>query len=234
MAAACDNPAVTAPRPTGFAALTLDGFGERLASAAPVPGGGSAAAVVGSLAAALVVMVARLSDRPRYAEHAETHARALAAAEAARGRFLALADEDAAAYAAYAAALKLPRDTGPEQAARKLAVAAAARGAAVVPLETVRLCGEVVALIEALCGRTNVNAASDLDVAAHLLGAAAAGAAANVRVNLPALDDERFSAALEQEAAALEATIVAAVAAVHDRVVSGEPRHAETREPARR
>ena len=96
----------------GFAGLTLDSFTRLLASAEPVPGGGSAAAVAASLAASLTAMVARLSGgRPRYAAHAGTHSRSLSVGDTARSRFLELADEDARAYAAYAAARKLPKDT---------------------------------------------------------------------------------------------------------------------------
>ncbi|HEU4797934.1 MAG TPA: cyclodeaminase/cyclohydrolase family protein, partial [bacterium] len=42
--------------------LTIGHFLERLASSDPTPGGGSAAAFAGAIAAALVAMVARLSQ----------------------------------------------------------------------------------------------------------------------------------------------------------------------------
>lgn len=185
--------------------LTLAEYGDQLASSEPVPGGGSASAVVGGFAAALIAMVARLSvDRPRYAEHAAAHTRALAAAEAARPRFLELAEQDATAYAAYAAAIKLPRATEAEQAERLRAMREAAHGAALAPLEIVRLCRSLIDQVEALAGRSNVNAASDLEVAGQLLGAAAAGAAANVRINLSGLGDPAEADRIEGEVGSLE------------------------------
>ena len=88
-----------------FASLTLAEFSARLASAEPVPGGGSASAIAGSIAASLLAMVARLSlDRPKYEPYRATNERALETAEAARVRLLALAEDDAVAYAAFSAA----------------------------------------------------------------------------------------------------------------------------------
>src|SRR5687768_12716139 len=174
--------------------LTLAEFIERLASEEPVPGGGSASAVAGSLAAALLAMVARLSlGRPKYVAYESTNERALSLAESARARLLQLADDDANAYGAYAAARKMVKETSDQQAQRAAAIRAAARAASEVPLAVVRECAVLLDEIAVVAGRSNLNAASDLEVGARLCAAAARGAAANVMINLPQVDDERYA-----------------------------------------
>lgn len=145
------------------------------------------------MAASLMSMVASLSaGRPKYAPFAATLERAAAVGNDARRRLLELADEDSEAYDAFARAMKLPRETPGEVGVRQEAMRAAARAATEVPLEVVRVCRTVVAELESLAGRSNLNAASDLVVGALLTDAAARGAAANVYINLPSVGDPEF------------------------------------------
>lgn len=193
-----------------------------LASAAPTPGGGSAAAIAGALGASLTAMVARLSqDRPRYAEHAALHSEALAAADAARGHFLELADADASAYSAYRAARRLPQASDEEVMSRDAASRVAAREATSVPLAVVQECHRQIELIERLVGRSNASAASDLGVAALLIESAARAAAANALVNLAAVGDETFAAAVTSEVAERLGQIHGAAARTQEQVGVG-------------
>lgn len=208
-----------------FRDLTVRAFVDRLASSAPVPGGGSASAVAASLGAGLVAMVASLSEgRPRYAEHAELHADVAVRGRELADRLLTIADDDSAAYGNFSRAAKLPRETPDEQAARAGAMRAAARAAAEVPLRCMEACLEVVEVAEALAGRSNVNAASDLDVAALLAEAAARGAAANVKINLPSVGDDAYAAETGFRVDALLAETSRAATLVHDTVASGVAR----------
>jgi formiminotetrahydrofolate cyclodeaminase len=208
--------------------MTLDAFIQLLGSAMPSPGGGAASAVAASCGAALVAMVASLSvDRPKYAAYSASHARHGDAGRELAARFLALADEDAHAYAAFAAALKLPRETDTEKAVRTAAIRASARVAAEAPLRTLEACRDVVAGSEGLAGRSNLNASSDLTVASRLAEAAAHGAAENVLVNLPSLGDEGLADELRGRVEALLAEIEELAEATRAHVERGELRDPE-------
>lgn len=208
--------------PASLAQLSLSEFSDMLASAEPVPGGGSASAVAAGLAASLLAMVSRLSlDRPKYEPFAEHNRLSLEAGDAARRRFLALAEEDARAYSAFVAARRLPKETADEQVLREAQVREAARQAAEVPLAMVRECASLMDHIGSIAGRSNLNASSDLEVAARLCLAASRGAAANVRINLPSAGDARYTGAVTAELEGLLHGMERAASQVSQRVARG-------------
>jgi glutamate formiminotransferase/formiminotetrahydrofolate cyclodeaminase len=176
---------------------TLDGWIDELAGAAPAPGGGSAAALTGSLAGALVAMVARLTiGRKAYAA-VEARAQAiLTEAETLRGDLRRLVDEDATAYGVVSAAYKIAKD----DPGRPRAIDAALLGAAQTPLETARRAARVAALAREIGTIGNKNARSDAKVAEGLARAALAGAVENVKVNVASLSDPAAGKALLEAA----------------------------------
>ncbi|HEX9283342.1 MAG TPA: glutamate formimidoyltransferase [Gemmatimonadales bacterium] len=183
---------------------SLDGWIEQLAGGTPVPGGGSAAALAGSLAGALVAMVARLTlGRKAYAGVQDRAAVVLREADALRAELRRLVDEDAAAYARVSAAYKLAKgDPG-----RARAVDEALVGAAQAPIEVARRAARLVALAREIGTIGNKNARSDAKVAEGLAQAALAGAAENVRVNVASLSNPALGKSLLDEAGRLAGVV---------------------------
>src|SRR4051795_31032 len=108
--------------------LSVREFGERLASNAPTPGGGSAAALAGALGAGLVSMVCNYTvGREKYADVEDEMQRVFARAEELRRELEQAVEDDVAAYGGYSQAQSMPRESDEEKRARDEALDAALR-----------------------------------------------------------------------------------------------------------
>ena len=179
---AAEPPAGGALPTTSFAARPLADFIERLAARTPTPGGGSAAAVAGALGAALGSMVVGYSGPAQGLAPPLVEARTIL--DSARRRFLELADEDAASYESVRTARRAQKEASPGDAEAIRRVESSLRSAASVPLETAVLAAAMVRKLEELTPSLKTTVESDRVAALALLGAAQAGAAANVSINL--------------------------------------------------
>jgi glutamate formiminotransferase/formiminotetrahydrofolate cyclodeaminase len=175
------------PAAVPSAGPSLDGWIDELAGGAPTPGGGSAAALAGTLAAALVAMVARLTvGRKAYAAVEAQAREILAEAEELRGDLRRLVDEDAVAYEGVGRAYKIPKDTAGRAQAIDDALLAAARP----PAEVVKRGRRVLALAQTIEQIGNKKAVSDARVAGMLARTAIDGATENVNANLAGVSDQ--------------------------------------------
>ena len=187
--------------------LTIEEFAKVTASDAPAPGGGSVAAAAGSLAAALAEMVANLTiGKEKYAE-AENEMRELAEkGQAIRERLIADIQRDSSSFNLYMAALRMPKDTEEEKAARREAMQRGLKEAAMVPLSVAETAAEIFPLAEAAVARGNANAVTDGLVSAMMARTAVLSALLNVKINLNSIKDEAFRADMEKQVKGLEKT----------------------------
>jgi methenyltetrahydrofolate cyclohydrolase len=192
---------------------TIGSFLTRLAARSAAPGGGATGALHAAQAAALLAMVARFSDGPRY--DAETVGRVRAAADGLTDEGVALAVADSAAFEKVIAAYGLPKDTPEAKAARSDTIADAMAGAARPPTELMAASVRLVGLAEELLPVANKNVISDIGAAAAAISAAAVTAALNIEANLASIKDP----ALVDELIAT-AALAAGVTDRADRVIS--------------
>lgn len=158
----------------------LNEYLTNLASAGPVPGGGSAAMLVGAAGCALVSMVARIcAASPKYeAKHALAN-RLVRDADALREAFLERKSRDERAFDAVVAAR-----------GDKAAMDSALHGAAAVPLEGAQAALEALRLAADALQLGNANLVSDLGCAAEFTYAAMLACAYNVRINHKFMKDQ--------------------------------------------
>ena len=184
-----------------FRDQTIDDFLAELSSKAPVPGGGGASALVAALCCALTSMVAALTvGKPKYAAVEAEMQALLAQSEALQQRFLALMDEDAAAFEPLAQAYRLPKGTEAEKAEKARVMEAALRSAVLPPIQMMEACAEAFALIALSAEKGSVVAVSDAGVAASFFRAALEGASLNVFINTQGMQDRGYAETLNSRA----------------------------------
>ncbi|AFS79882.1 methenyltetrahydrofolate cyclohydrolase FchA [Gottschalkia acidurici 9a] len=177
---------------------TVNDFVEVVESDAPAPGGGSVSALAAGLGSALTAMVGGLSigrkafDALEDSQKTEIEEGTKKAIEL-RKRLMEIVDEDTNAFNDYMEALKLPKETDEEKAARKQAMEDAMKGAVRVPLEAAQKALESVKLIDSFLKYGNQNAITDAGVASLIGTAGVQGAVYNVLINLGSISDQAFN-----------------------------------------
>ena len=151
---------------------SLQEFLVEMASRKPIPAGGSAAALAGSLAAALLTMVGHLTDTER--------GRVITVeAEAIRQRLERLVDEDASAFWDFFKATGSEKET-------------ALKKATLIPLETATLSYRVLELASEIIRACRKSVITDAGTAVLLAEAAVHSACFNTATNLNSIQDAHF------------------------------------------
>jgi formiminotetrahydrofolate cyclodeaminase len=162
-------------------------FFEKLASSEPAPGGGTASAYAGCMGAALLAMVAKLSQKN--SSEAEQISKK---AEAVMRIFFILAEEDEKAFLDVMKAYKLPKSSDEEKKIRAAEIEKALKKAVEIPFQTSSSALETLKDAQAFLAKANKNAVSDLGVSVLLARAAAEGGLFNVLINLSSIKEQQF------------------------------------------
>lgn len=185
--------------------LTVASFVDKLESSDPVPGGGSVAALSASTAAALASMVATLTvGKKNYeavSEKMEDIAKSMSDYKKVLVDFI---DKDANSFDGVMQAMKMPKETDEEKAARTAKIQEETKYAAMVPFEVAEKTTELFDAIAFLVEHGNKNAQTDVLVAAMMARTAVLGALYNVKINLGSIKDTVFVEDLTQKVSALE------------------------------
>jgi len=178
---------------SGLVDMSLTDFADETASDSPAPGGGSISAYIGALGVSLGTMVANLSagkrgwdDKiPYFSDHAEQ-------GQALKDKLLQLVDEDTAAFTKIIEAVRLPKVSADDKAARAIAMSDATKYAINVPLEIMKTSMQAYPFLKTMAKEGNPNSVSDAGVGALACRTAVHGAYLNVKINCADFDDHIF------------------------------------------
>ena len=180
---------------------TIGGWGDALASKAPVPGGGGASALCGSLAAALGQMVANLTIGKKKYALVEDEIKELAERmKGIQGQFSALADQDAKVFAPLAKCYSLPSGTEEEKAYKAEVMEARLLDASLVPMEIMEKAWEMLEIMDILADKGSRMAVSDVGVGVQFIRTALLGAVMNVYINTKSMKNREKAEEMNEKA----------------------------------
>lgn len=181
--------------------MTCVELADETASESMAPGGGSISAYVGSLGAALSSMVANLgANKVGWEDRTEEFSVWAVKAQEIKKQLLFYVDEDTRSFNAIIDAIRMPKDTAEEKAARSAAIQAASVYATEVPQSVMRTAFQAYECIEAMITTGNKSSITDAGVGALCIDLAIQGAGMNVLVNAKDLADKEVAKRFQKDA----------------------------------
>lgn len=180
-------------------------FANELSMDSPAPGGGSTAALCGALSSALTSMVSNLTVGKKDYESVQGKVLELAmAAQDLKDEFLRAVDLDTVAFNKVMDTFRMKKKTEEQKNERDSAIQEATKEATLVPLAVLEKSIKALELAKDIATLGNKNSISDAGVAGLAAQTAAEGAYYNVVINLPNIQDEKFTTDIRAKAAALK------------------------------
>jgi len=197
---------VAEPVEEPLAGGSVRSFIEAIAARTSAPGGGSASAMMTAIGTALGAMVAKLTYGVRKFEDVDPQMRkVIPILHEITQRLIPMIDTDTEAFHDVMSAIKMPKNTKEEKAARKAKIQAGLKSATEVPLMTMKLADRAWDPLCEVARHGNPASKSDVQVAAKALDAGIWGAHQNVLINLEDVEDKKYKTAMISDAQTLAA-----------------------------
>lgn len=194
----------------------MERFLTELASKAPIPGGGGAAALMGSLAAALGSMVGNLTTgKKKYEQYQQDIERILSVLQDSLWEIYEYIEKDAQAFEPLAKAYKIPRD----QPGREELMEEVTLQAAKVPLDLTKKLYGIIPLLEELEIKGSRLAISDVAVAASCLASALESGVMNIYINTRSLKNRKLAEEINEEAKRMSGEGVLRCKKIYERIL---------------
>lgn len=176
-------------------------FIQKLSSGSPIPGGGGAAALTGSIGASLAGMVGNLTvGKKKYASFEPEVVELMKRAKSIEERMLEMVDEDAEYFLPLSKAYGMKAVTEEAIKNKKKVMEKALKEACIIPMEILRSSLDGIHIHKELVDKCSTLAISDIGVGVQCFRSALVGAHLNVCINLQLIEDTDFVNNLSKEA----------------------------------